>query len=166
MQEKNPRMHNSHDLPALHSNLFPRSKQRQIPVKIQPNSSGYSFEREDFTSAATELLDEPPPLTFKHTDSQFHTDKIPTNIRRANPSSGSGNLTDGLVVSTYDHHCKYSFMRSQLSRLLGDGQCADIFCISPYSEPKMSDFIGMASLLDQESTDRLMGILSLRIRNS
>lgn len=65
-----------------------------------------------------QLSDEPPPLmslsTGIHVSNTIVPDAAPPELCKAAPGSN--------MQAVFEHNCKYAFMRSQLSRMLRDGQ--------------------------------------------
>lgn len=159
-------MESFHDIPTLHSDLFGSRNNDANRAKV---GMGTVVRSEISRPAYTAMIDSsecPPPLMSKPTDAQFRPTSISSPRHGRLLTKYSSDMAGNNEVLTYDHHCKYSFMRSQLSRLLCDRDVTDISCISPYSDPNLSDFIDLMRQLDQESTERLVSILQLRIRNS
>jgi hypothetical protein len=151
-----------HGLPDLHTELF----KDKSPISVRLRSSRIV---PDTPTAAGNLItsnngfDDPPPLTVNPQLPSTRHSAAPRKISRNGRSTGACNSNE---MSVYDHHCKFSFMRSQLSRILCDSDVGDTACISALADPHLSDFISLMTELDNESADRLLNFLKLRIRNS
>ena len=105
-----------------------------------------------------------PPLVNKSLSNSQDPRTIPTMDSAV--AGVSGNSTASRIESSvYDHHCRFAFMRSQLSRLLQQSDASDICCLSLSSDPSFSDFLLSSQRLDEESRDRMMNILRLKIGN-
>ncbi len=150
-----------HGLPDLHTELF----KDKSTISVRLRSRDVLFESAAAVgnyATSNHVFDDPPPLTVNPPPSGPH----PAAPRKISGNDRSRVVCGQTEMSVYDHHCKFSFMRSQLSRIICDSDVGDTACISPLSDPHLSDFISLMNDLDNESVDRLLNILKLRIRNS
>jgi hypothetical protein len=105
-----------------------------------------------------------PPLVTKSTSASSRNSGSNAIIHSINGFQDACNASR-VELSVYDHHCKFAFMRSQLSRLLHESDASEICCLSSSSNPTFSDFVLSSQRLDDESLDRMLSILRLRISN-
>jgi len=151
-----------HGLPDLHTELFKDKSALSVRLRSRGVLSEPAAAAGNFATS-NHVFDDPPPLTVNPPPSSARHPAVP---RRISANDRSTVVCGQTEMSVHDHHCKFSFMRSQLSRIICDSNVGDTACISPFSDPHLSDFISLMNDLDNESVDRLLNILKLRIRNS
>jgi hypothetical protein len=110
------------------------------------------------------IPDSLPPLVNKSLSNSQDPRTIP-RMDSAVDDVSERTIASRSESSAYDHQCRFAFMRSQLSRLLQRSDASDICCLSLSSDPSFSDFLLSLQRLDEESRDRMMNILRLKIGN-
>ena len=149
-------MNRSTELRTLHSDIF---NAMQLPGLLERPSNFI------VSASGDHFSDTPPPLVTRSINSNEDSSPTSMNAVRNAPRMGVVSNTDNRLT-VYDYHCKFAFMRSQLSRLLEQDGRSNVSCLSSSSDPTLYDFMNTVRNMDEESRDKLINILTLRIKNN